>query len=70
MVTTARVAAEHGSFNRISQVAPICCFHYVVAWAHAAGLPLRQRLDRFSRFCRIRDCAKAQTHRPRNVRRL
>jgi len=32
----ARIAAEHGLFNRIRQVAPICTHHnHIVSWAHA-----------------------------------
>jgi len=45
MVATARIAAEHASFNRIRQVAPVCTpsFHRANASQHP-----KRRIDRFS----------------------
>jgi len=51
MVATIRIAAEHGSFNRIRQVAPTC----------AVIVPPKRHLDRFSRFCRAHACDQQHT---------
>ena len=53
MVASACIAAEHGSFNRIRQEAPVCTLRVI----HGSLVPPREAasegpIDRFSRFCR------------------
>jgi len=52
MVATANVANEHGSFNRITHVAPICT-SIVVTWAHKDQHP-KWHLSRICHYCRAR----------------
>jgi len=44
------IAATHGRFNRIRQVAPMCTSSNMFPLAHPSPYPKRH-LDRFSRFC-------------------
>jgi len=44
------IAATHGRFNRIRQVAPMCTSSNMLPLAHPSPYPKRH-LDRFSRFC-------------------
>ena len=50
-LTTGRIAAAHGRFNGIRQVAPACTRHNNASLAQSSPNPKRH-LDRFSHFCR------------------
>jgi len=57
MVATVRIAAEHGSFSRIRQVAP--CIPRIThgSLGHASLQPSPKRyLDRFSCLCTVHQC--------------
>jgi len=65
MIVTDHIAAEHGSFNRIRQVAPISTFiRYTVPWAHASLCPNGISIGSavFAGLTRV-----TSTHRPRYI---
>jgi len=50
-LTTGRIAAAHGRFSGIGQVAPVCTpILNMVLWAHQSPQP-KHHLSRFSCFC-------------------
>ena len=54
-LTKGRIAAAHGRFSRIRQVAPMfTSTYYMLPWAHPSPCPKRH-LDWFSRFCSAHD---------------
>jgi len=51
-LTTGRIAATHGRFNGIRQVAPVCTPPNMLPWTHSS-LNLKRHLDWFSRFAQL-----------------
>ena len=51
-LTTGRIAATHGRFNGIRQVAPVCTPPNMLPWAHSSP-NLKRHLDWFSRFAQL-----------------
>jgi len=62
MITSGRIAAAHGRFDGIRQVAPVCIpIKYMLSWAHPSPQP-KHHLDQFSRFAGLAIVADDALH--------
>jgi len=66
-LTTGRIAAAHGLFNSIRQVALVCTpTQYMAPWANLSAQQKRH-LDQFSCFHRAHYCSRPTDHASRSV---